>query len=55
LILAAAAGSRRHKVSFWDALILISAITSGCELVLSEDLQHGAHFGELRVENPFRV
>lgn len=54
LILAAAAGSRRHKLSFWDALILVSAITGGCELILSEDLQHEGHFGEVRIENPFR-
>jgi predicted nucleic acid-binding protein len=40
-------------VSFYDALIVQAAIVSGCQRVLSEDMQHGATFGGVRIENPF--
>lgn len=46
--------SQRHVVSFWDALILRAAIESGCEVVLTEDLQDGWQVEGVRVENPFR-
>ena len=41
-----------HKLSFYDALILQAAIVSGCQRLLSEDLQHGATFGGVRIVNP---
>lgn len=40
-------------LSFYDALIVQAAIKSGCERVLSEDMQHGAVFAGVRIENPF--
>ena len=40
-------------VSFYDALILQAAVVSGCQRVLSEDMQHGASFGAVRIVNPF--
>lgn len=40
-------------LSFYDALIVQAAIVSGCEQVLSEDMQHGAVFGGVRIQNPF--
>ena len=42
-----------HSLSFYDALILQAAIVSGCQQVLSEDMQHGAAFGGVRIANPF--
>ncbi len=30
-----------HLPSFWDAMILASAVQSGCRLLMSEDLQDG--------------
>lgn len=41
------------KVSYWDALIVETAADSGATLLVTEDLQHGQSFGELRVVNPF--
>ena len=41
------------KLSFYDALIVAAAQEAGCEVLYSEDLQHGRSFGTLRVENPF--
>jgi predicted nucleic acid-binding protein len=43
---------RRYKVSFWDALILQAAATSGASVVYSEDLSDGQAYGALRVVNP---
>lgn len=40
-------------VTFYDALIVHAAVVSGCQRVLSEDMQHGATFGGVRMENPF--
>ncbi|NEW92758.1 PIN domain-containing protein [Rhodopseudomonas sp. BR0M22] len=45
--------ARDHRVSFYDALIVAAAQEAGCEVLYSEDLQHGRSFGTLRVENPF--
>jgi predicted nucleic acid-binding protein len=54
MILAAASTSRRDRISFWDALILAAASAAGCDQVLSEDLQHGRSFDNVRVVNPLR-
>jgi predicted nucleic acid-binding protein len=43
----------RWQLSYWDAAILEAARTSGCEVVLSEDLSDGEDYGGVRVENPF--
>ncbi len=43
----------KEKTSFWDALIVRAALESGCELLMSEDMQHGRRFENLRVDNPF--
>jgi predicted nucleic acid-binding protein len=42
-----------RSLSFYDALIVQAAIVGGCERVLSEDMQHGAVFAGVRIENPF--
>ena len=44
----------RHQLSVYDALIVASALNAGCELLWSEDMQHGQRFaGLLTVRNPF--
>lgn len=40
-------------MSFYDALIVRAAVVSGCQRVLSEDLQDGAIVAGVRIENPF--
>lgn len=42
-----------HGLPFYDALIVRAAVVSGCQRLLSEDMQHGAIFGAVRIENPF--
>lgn len=53
-VLRAARLHRRHKVSWWDAMILNSAIESGCSILWSEDLSDGQRYGSVTVRNPFR-
>ena len=43
----------RHKLSFWDAMILSSALALGCEIVWSEDLNPGQRYDLVTVQNPF--
>ncbi len=43
----------RHKVHWWDALIVAAAQRLGCRYLLSEDFSHGASFDTLEVVSPF--
>jgi len=43
-----------HRLGWYDSLIVAAALQGKCEVLFSEDLQHGQRFGELAVENPFR-
>ena len=42
-----------HSVSVWDGLIVQAALDARCDVLLTEDLQHGRRFGDLQVSNPF--
>lgn len=44
----------KHKFSWYDSLIVAAAIESECEILYSEDLQHGQKVGGVQVKNPFR-
>jgi predicted nucleic acid-binding protein len=44
----------RYKLSWYDSLIVASAIQAECAVLYSEDLQHGQRFGDLQIQNPFR-
>jgi predicted nucleic acid-binding protein len=44
---------RLHGFSFWDSLILRSAIQSGCSILLTEDLQKSREVDGVRIVNPF--
>ncbi|TVR52588.1 MAG: PIN domain-containing protein [Puniceicoccaceae bacterium] len=43
----------RFQISYWDGAILAAAERLGARIVYSEDLNHGQHYGDLRVVNPF--
>lgn len=45
--------SRKHRVSWYDALILAAALEGQCATLYSEDLQHGREIEGMRIENPF--
>ena len=44
---------RRYRLSWWDAMIVNSAIESGAGILWSEDLDDGQEFGMLVIRNPF--
>ena len=43
----------RYQVSFWDAMIVASAIQSGCQTIWSEDLNSGQVYEDVTVLSPF--
>jgi len=53
-LLQAAQLHRRHKIGWWDALIVNSAIELGCTILWTEDLSDGQRYGNVTVQNPFR-
>jgi predicted nucleic acid-binding protein len=44
---------QRHRVSFWDAMVISSAVQLGCRILWSEDLNPGQVNGQVRVQSPF--
>ena len=45
--------ARVHGFSFYDSLIVASALKAGCDTLLSEDLQAGRRIVNLTIVNPF--
>jgi len=43
----------RLGLSWWDSLIVASALDQRCTTLLSEDLQHGLQIDGLQIQNPF--
>lgn len=46
--------SRSSRISYWDALIVETALGAGADVLYTEDLQHGRTIDGLRIVNPFR-
>jgi predicted nucleic acid-binding protein len=45
----------RYKTSFWDALVLQAAESSGASVLYSEDLAAGQKYGPVQVINPLET
>lgn len=43
----------RWRYSFYDSLVIASALEAGCKRLLTEDLQDGQRIETLVIENPF--
>lgn len=44
----------RYGFSTYDAMIVAAALDAGCDILLSEDMQHGLRVdGRLTIRNPF--
>jgi len=43
----------KYSFSFWDSIIVATAKTAGCDLLMSEDMQHGLVIDDLTIENIF--
>ncbi len=45
--------AEKHKIQWYDSLIVAAALEGQCEMLYSEDFQHGRGIDGLRIENPF--
>ena len=45
----------RHKLSWWDSMIVGAAQLQNCVLLLTEGLQDGAAYGAVTVRSPFTL
>ena len=52
-VLGAIRVQQEYQLSFWDAMIVRSAVQSGCQVIWSEDLSDGQMIEGLRITNPF--
>jgi len=43
----------KHRLPWYDSIIVASAKEGRCETLYSEDFQHGREIEGLRIENPF--
>lgn len=43
----------QHKLSFWDSMIIVSAIGGGADTILSEDLSDKQVIRGITIKNPF--
>ena len=44
---------QKHRLSFWDSMIVQAAIDAGCETLLTEDLNAGQRIESVTIVNPF--
>ena len=54
LVKAAIQRSNVSRLSYWDALIVETAVEAEATILLTEDMQNGQRFDGLRVVNPFQ-
>ena len=47
--------SRSSRLSYWDALIVETALDAGARVLFTEDLQDGQVIDSLRIVNPFHL
>ena len=46
---------QRHRISWWDSLIVAAAQLQECEILLTEDLQDRGRYGTVTVRSPFTL
>ena len=52
-VLGAIAVHTQAKIAFWDAMIVLAAAESGCDVLWTEDLADGQTLRGVRIRNPF--
>jgi predicted nucleic acid-binding protein len=45
--------AEKHRISWYDSLIIAAALQGRCRKLYTEDLQHGRKIEDLQIENPF--
>jgi predicted nucleic acid-binding protein len=53
LVLSAIDSSERYRISFWDAVIVESAVSADASILFTEDLNHGQTIRGVKIINPF--
>jgi predicted nucleic acid-binding protein len=53
-VLSAIDSSERYRLSFWDALIVETAVVANATVLFTEDLTHGQVVRGVKIVNPFR-
>ena len=55
-ILKSSALRAKVEISYWDSLVIASAVKSGCKIIYTEDMQHNQKIeGKLKIIDPFRI
>lgn len=54
LVAEAAERAQVHRISYWDAAVIVAAERLGAATLYSEDLNDGQTYGTVTVVNPFR-
>lgn len=52
-VIAAISLHAQSRISFWDAMIVVAAADTGCDVLWTEDLTHGQLLRGVRIQNPF--
>lgn len=47
--------SIQYQISFWDALVVVSAESAKCQYLLTEDLNEGQIIRNVRIRNPLNI
>ena len=55
LLLRAREIEQRHRINWWDCLVVGAAQMQDCDMLLTEDLQDRAVYGSVRVRSPFTL
>ena len=55
IILYASTLRENNCISYWDSLIVATAIKNNCKVVYSEDMQHQKVFQNVKIMNPFTL
>jgi predicted nucleic acid-binding protein len=53
ILLKASSFRYEHDVSYWDSLIVATAVEAGCNMLISEDMQHGQSVSGLKIHTIF--
>ena len=54
IVRAGAALAHRYKISYWDGAIIAAAHEGDADLLYTEDLNDGQHYGGVTAINPFK-
>jgi predicted nucleic acid-binding protein len=54
VLLSASTLREKYKFSFWDSIIVASALSSGCNMLATEDMHDGLKIENMMIRNIFR-